>query len=175
MAAEGPSQDTSAQSVDSQAETGPDQGASDPERPLTVAQALGEIAWLLSQSPNHRHALFLADLEWLALPPVTNGQFKLFRQEGRPIGVALWAYLSEEAENRLEAGVGKLGTDDWRSGPTLWLVELIAPFGQQDAMVEDLRNTALAGQSFKLHRRNEEGERQTVTIDGKSPARTREA
>jgi cytolysin-activating lysine-acyltransferase len=135
---------------------------------LTVAQALGETAWLLSQSPNHRHALFLADLEWLALPPVSNGQFKLFRQDGRPIGVALWAYLSEEAENRLEAGIGKLATDDWRSGPNLWLVELIAPFGQQEAMVEDLKTTVLAGQTFKLHRRNEQGKRETVTVGGEA-------
>ncbi|MFA9460858.1 toxin-activating lysine-acyltransferase [Thiohalorhabdus methylotrophus] len=89
---------------------------------------------------------------------------RLFRAERQPLGVALWAHLSE-AEKRVEAGIGKLGTEDWRSGPTLWLVELIAPFGCQEEMLEDLKHTAFAGQAFKLHRRNEAGERETVTMN----------
>lgn len=43
----------------------------------TIAAVLGEIAWLMSQSPAHRQ-LFIADLEWLIMPPLLLGQFRLF-------------------------------------------------------------------------------------------------
>lgn len=131
----------------------------------TVGAALGEIAWLLSQSRMHRYNLFVGDLEWLVMPALTNGQYRLFYADGRPVGVATWAFVSETVEQRLSAG-GKLGVNDWRSGDRVWLVELIAPFGQQDAMLEDLRNTALADRRFRFVRTTPEGRRETVAVDG---------
>lgn len=42
-----------------------------------MEQALGEIVWLMSQSPAHRQ-MFISDLEWLIMPPLLLGQFRLF-------------------------------------------------------------------------------------------------
>lgn len=141
-------------------------GAGPQEAPQkTVGAALGEIAWLLSQSGAHRHSLFLGDLEWLVMPPLARGQYRLFYAEGKPIGVALWGFVSETVEQRLSAG-GRLGAHEWRSGDRVWLVELVAPFGQQEAMLEDLRSTALADRRFRFLRTNAQGRRETVTLDG---------
>jgi cytolysin-activating lysine-acyltransferase len=48
-----------------------------PPHPKTVAEVLGEIVWLMSQSPAHKHS-FIADLEWMVMPPVLLSQFRLF-------------------------------------------------------------------------------------------------
>lgn len=133
--------------------------------PRTVGGALGEIVWLLSQSPAHRHALFLADLEWLVMPPLTLGQYRLFYGKGRPVGVAVWAFVSEDAEKRLSSG-GRLAAGEWRGGDRLWLVELIAPFGQAEVMLEDLRKTALADRRFRFVRTHPNGRRETVELTG---------
>lgn len=131
----------------------------------TVGAALGEVAWLLSQSAAHRHSLFVGDLEWLVMPALARGQYRLFYAEGKPVGVALWAFVSETVEQRLAAG-GRLGANEWRSGDRVWLVELVAPFGQQEAMLEDLRASALADRRFRFLRTNARGRRETVTLDG---------
>ena len=47
----------------------------------TLAQVLGEIVWLMSQSAIHRQ-LFISDLEWMVMTPVLLGQFRLYYGEG---------------------------------------------------------------------------------------------
>lgn len=132
----------------------------------TVAGVLGEITWLLTQSNRHRNGLFVGDLEWLVMPAILNGQHRIFRAADKPIGAALWAFVSPEVETRLEQGFGKLKPDEWRSGTQAWLVELIAPFGHSDKMLEELKAGPLAGQAFKCHRTDGEGRRQVVTYEG---------
>lgn len=140
-------------------------GASSPGERKTVATALGEIVWLLSQSPNHRHSLFCGDLEWFCMPALLHNQYRLFYAEGRPIGVAFWAFVTETVEARLAAG-GRIGADDWRAGDRVWLTELVAPFGNQEAMLEDLRRTALANRRFRFIRTHPNGRRETVELNG---------
>ena len=55
--------------------------------PPTVSHLLGEMTWLLSQSPLHR-ALQIGDLEWLVMPALINRQFYIFRDGPKPIGLA---------------------------------------------------------------------------------------
>jgi cytolysin-activating lysine-acyltransferase len=144
-----------------------------------VAEALGQIVWLLSQSPIHRE-LRIKDLEYSFMPAVLHEQFRVFRfgplpgsdnmdpsafakvgltKEGleqMPLGVAIWAKLSEEAEGRLEKGE-KLKAEDWRSGDRWWLVEMISPFATPDnklseAMLLDLMQGPFKATAFNLHR-----------------------
>lgn len=131
----------------------------------TVASALGEIAWLLSQSPNHRHSLFLGDLEWLVMPPLTLAQYRLFYANEKPVGVAFWAFVNEQVEQRL-AGGSRLGASEWRSGDRVWLVEIVAPFGGQDRILADLQETVLAERRFRYIRMQANGKRETVEVTG---------
>jgi cytolysin-activating lysine-acyltransferase len=108
------------------------------EKRKTVAQLFGEIVWLLTQSPRH-HRFVLADLEWLVTTPMLLRQFRVFYASERPIGVALWAFVDDEVEQRLLSGRAKLAPDDWKSGKKLWLVEVVAPFGEADAMIKNLK------------------------------------
>lgn len=150
-----------------------------PGVPRTVAEALGQIVWLLSQSPMHRE-LRIKELEWSFMPAVLFEQFRVFRfgplpgsenieaaqfaklglsKEGleqMPLGVAIWAKLSEAAEAKLERGE-KLVAEDWRSGDRVWLVELISPFATpenklSEAMLLDLMQGPFKTTAFNLHR-----------------------
>lgn len=137
----------------------------------SVAAVLGEITWLLTQGQAYRYSLFIADLEWLVMPALQHGQYRLFLRDNKPAGVALWAYVSDRADSRLRNG-GRLAVNEWRSGPHLWLVDLIAPFGGQEAMLRDLRGSVFKGQAFRLLRTNADGKREPVQIPGESEQHT---
>ncbi|EJL37920.1 ACP:hemolysin acyltransferase (hemolysin-activating protein) [Caulobacter sp. AP07] len=160
--------------------------------PRTVAEAIGQIVWLLSQSTVHRE-LKIKALEWSFMPAVVSEQFRIFRfgptpglsdadpasfaqfgltREGLetlPLGVAIWANLSEAAEARLEAGE-HLSAEDWTSGDRTWLVELISPFATPEnrlsqIMLLDLVNGPFKGKTFHLHRTDPgTGKREKVTL-----------
>lgn len=128
----------------------------------TVATVMGEIVWLFSQSARHK-SFFISDLEWLVMTPVLLKQFRLFYAPDRPIGVALWAFASEAVAARLAAGNARLAPGDWKSGDTLWLVDIVAPFGGHDEMLKDLKQTVFPQREVK-YLGVEEGERLVRTI-----------
>jgi len=111
----------------------------------SVSQVLGEITWLMSQSPTHK-TFFISDLEWMVMPPVLLQQFRLFYDQDKPIGVVFWGNVSDAVETRLKAGNAKLQPADWKSGNKLWCVEIIAPFGGHEVMLQDLKTNLFAEQ-----------------------------
>jgi cytolysin-activating lysine-acyltransferase len=132
----------------------------------------------------------LKDLEWSFMPALMHEQFRIFRfgplpgldpskisipgfdknaLEMLPLGVAIWAKLSEEAERKLEKGE-RLAPGEWNSGERVWLVELISPFSTpqnklQDAMLLDLMSGPFKQTPFFLHRTDPNtGRRDKVSI-----------
>jgi cytolysin-activating lysine-acyltransferase len=162
-----------------------------PGVPRTVAEALGQITWLFTQSGAHRQ-LPIEALEWSVMPAIAVEQFRLFTfgplpglegvhpetivpgltreaLETMPLGVALWGQLSAAAEAKVEAGE-RLAADEWNSGDRLWLLELISPYANvenklAEAMLLDLIGGPFAGRSFNLHRTDPAtGERSRITV-----------
>ncbi len=124
------------------------------DAPHTVSHMFGEIVWLMSQSPLHKH-FALADLEWMVMPPLMLQQYRLFHDNGRPVGAALWAFLSEEAEAKLSLSPVRLRPDEWKSGDRCWLVDLIGPGLMSEnnivtTILVDLQQTALKGLKFNF-------------------------
>lgn len=115
----------------------------------TTSAVLGEIVWLMSQSPLHKQ-FFISDLEWFVMAPVLMQQFRLFYAKNKPIGVVLWARVSPEVEARLAAGTSKLRPQDWKSGDKLWVVEVIAPFGAAEELVKDLKAKVFPNEKIKF-------------------------
>ncbi len=109
----------------------------------------------MTQSPLHRH-FALADLEWMVMPPILLNQYRVFHDQGRPVGVALLAFLSEEAEAKLSLSPPRLRPDEWKSGDRCWLVDLVAPASPAEnklaaAMLSNSKKARLKRFSFKLH------------------------
>ncbi len=123
----------------------------------TVSAVLGEIVWLMSQSPIHKQ-FFISDLEWFVMTPILHKQFRLFYAKDRPIGVVLWAYVNDEVAKRLADGTSKLRPQDWKWGDQLWVVEVIAPFGGPEAKIKNLKEHVFADKEIRYL---------TTTADGK--------
>ncbi len=142
----------------------------------TVSHLLGEMTWLLTQSPLHRH-FQLTDLEWLIMPPLIHEQFYMFRDGDQPVGLALWAKCKPDVVAKLEGGMiepeNRLTLEEWNNGDQIWLVDLIAPFTtaenkHREIMMADLMSGPLAGQAFNFHQTDPNtGKRgvQTVAAD----------
>jgi len=163
--------------------------------PNTVAEALGQVVWLLAQSPAHKE-LKIKDLEYTFMPAIVHEQVRVFRfgrlpaadptelakfpdlgagritQEGletMPLGVAIWAKLSQAAEAKLERSE-RLTLADWKSGDRVWLVELISPFATKEnrlteIMLQDLMKGPFATTPFHLHRTDPTtGRREKITL-----------
>ena len=96
--------------------------------PKTVSQALGEITWLMTQSPRHK-SIPLGDLEWPLLPAISLKQFRMFYNGEQPVGVALWALADEIVAKRIDAGDARLTAVEWKSGTNMRIVDVVAPFG----------------------------------------------
>jgi cytolysin-activating lysine-acyltransferase len=114
----------------------PDAGATQPHgepQSKTVAQVLGEITWLMTQSPRHK-AVPLADLEWLVMPALLLRQFRIFYKGEQPVGVALWALADELVARRIDAGDKRLAAVEWKSGSNMRIIDVIAPFGGEAEM-----------------------------------------
>jgi cytolysin-activating lysine-acyltransferase len=148
--------------------------AAAPGTPPTVSHILGEMAWLMTQSILHK-ALPMEALEWLAMPALIHEQFYVFRDGDKPVGLALWAKCGPKAVMKLNRGMlepeNRLTLEEWKSGDTIWLVDLIAPFANaenrhREIMMADLISGPLAGRAFKFHRTDPAtGERTVQTID----------
>lgn len=148
----------------------------------TLAHTLGEMVWLMSQSPLHKH-LKIADLEWLLMPAILLNQFRLFHAGEQVVGLALWAYLTPaQAEEMGKAG--KLAPEHWRHGTDvlqlvkdqqagkqvappepelrdgeveLWLVDFILPFATPEnklaqVCMADLVRGPLKDKKLKMHK-----------------------
>jgi cytolysin-activating lysine-acyltransferase len=106
-------------------------------QPKTVSQVLGEITWLMTQSPRHK-AIPLGDLEWLLMPAILLRQFRVFYKGEQPVGVALWALADDLVAKRIDDGDNRLSAVEWKSGSNMRIVELVAPFGGEAEIRESI-------------------------------------
>ncbi|MFQ5624652.1 MAG: toxin-activating lysine-acyltransferase [Paracoccaceae bacterium] len=94
----------------------------DPE----LLRIYGDFAFLVMRS-QRQEAMPMADFRAAVEPPVTLGQYRIFRFDEVPRGLITWAMLNREAERKYVTG-GTLQLRDWRCGNRLWLIDLIAPY-----------------------------------------------
>lgn len=111
--------------------------------------AVGPVLLLYMQS-SHRRYQFIADLEWLLMPPLIAGQCKLYMKQEYPISFVSWAFLNEDAEKRLFQNGGKLRPEDWNCGDHLWIIDIVAPFGGVENMLHDLQMNEFPDQVIRL-------------------------
>jgi cytolysin-activating lysine-acyltransferase len=127
---------------DSQTAAGHTQSQAEPP-PKTVAQVLGEIAWLMTQSPRHK-AMPLGDLEWLLMPAILLRQFRVFYKGEQPVGVALWALADDLVAKRIDAGETRLAAVEWKSGSNMRIIDVVAPFGGEAEMRDKSFSTSVS-------------------------------
>ena len=102
-----------------------------------MSQVLGEITWLMTQSPRHK-TIPLGDLEWLVMPAILLKQFRIFYKGEQPVGVALWALVDDFVAKRIDAGDKRLTAVEWKSGGHMRIIDVAAPFGGEAEIREQV-------------------------------------
>ncbi len=138
-----------------------------------VAATFGQAVGLLMRSGQHKH-YSLTDLEWLLVPPLLLNQFTLLSGKPKdgpdvamPLGLALWAKVSAEVDEKLSANLArpiKLRPDEWASGDIHWLVDVIGAPDAGKIMVAQLRQNALKGKALKLRVKDKVGKVEVRTL-----------
>ena len=105
---------------------------------------LGPVFWLYARD-ERRKFTFIADQDWLLMPPVVLDQCKLYMKDEMPWVFITWALVSDEIDARLRSQVPKIAPHEWKSGEHVWLIDVVAPFGQSEEMIEELRKTQFPG------------------------------
>lgn len=117
------------------------------QRIISKVPLLGAVSWLMMQQSSTRYTL-LSELEWRVMPALVLDQAKLYMRDGAPVAYVSWARLSEESAQRYRQIPHHLTSADWQSGEQVWLVDLLAPFGGAQQILDDLKNTVLSGQEL---------------------------
>ena len=139
---------------------------------LLRSAALGDIVSVLMRAPRHK-GLSLASLRVNVLPAVLHNQYLIarIRQEGSgesvAAGLALWASVSDEVDQRLRASKElplRLKPEEWKSGRNLWLVDLVVPAALAGSMLKDLDEKVARGRRIATRGVSRDGTPTLTTV-----------
>lgn len=135
------------------------------------AHAFSQIVAVMMRDPNFRE-LRLADLEWLVVPAVMSGQWRLAQmkpeqltsKDGKtsstnvvvPVAAALWAHVSPEIDKRLSEDLSKpvqLRANEWLSGNIPWLIAVAGDRRTMPSFLKALQETDFKGRDVKVRAR----------------------
>lgn len=102
-----------------------------PERQLAD---LGAMFFLMSLSRYHRHRP-LAQIRASLDMPLRLSQYRILRSGDYPRAFFTWAGLDHTAETHFAVDRMPLRKEQWNSGASLWVVDLVAPFGHLDQVI----------------------------------------
>jgi cytolysin-activating lysine-acyltransferase len=154
-------------------------------RQLRFGQSFAQVVAVLIRDRNFRQ-MRLADLEWLVLPPVMAGQFRLAQMpapqgsvKGKdggvlvPVAVALWARVSAAIDKQLSENLDKpvrLGAGDWASGDNVWLMAVAGDGRMVPKFIDELAKTEFKGQRVKMRVRGPDKTVVVKTLGGSGAA-----
>ena len=136
-----------------------------------MAQSFAQVVAVLMRDARFRN-LKIADLEWLVLPAVMAGQFRLGHAglpsgPGRarqgvavPAALALWARVSPEVDKALSENLDKqvrLRPDQWTSGDSVWLMALAGDPRAVPPFLKQLTEREFKGRQVKMRLRGPDG------------------
>jgi hemolysin-activating ACP:hemolysin acyltransferase len=139
---------------------------------LVFTQSVG----VLMRSPHYKEYK-IGDLEWLLLPPITSGQFrigevKLDQAQGGatvPAALVLWALVSPEVDKRLTETTEaepKLTPAEWTSGDIPWLVHAAGETRFVRSVVDQLMATTFKNRTLKVLGRDKDNNVKIHILDG---------
>jgi cytolysin-activating lysine-acyltransferase len=112
---------------------------------LAKLPLLGPVMWLYARDPQRKYT-FVADLDWRLLPPLVLDQCKLYNKQELPWAFFSWAFVSPEIDQRLRSASPTIAPHEWRSGTLPWLIDVITPFGEEPALIQEVITQFAKGQ-----------------------------
>lgn len=123
---------------------------------LAKLPMLGPVSWLYARDSVRRYS-FWCDLDWLLMPPLVLDQCRLYANNGIPFAYVSWAFVSDEVDSRLRTGEAKIAPHEWKSGPHIWLIDIVTPFGKRDETLIEVRESMFAGKTVNALVTNQDG------------------
>jgi cytolysin-activating lysine-acyltransferase len=126
---------------------------------LSRSAALGDSVSILLRAPKYRK-MPLEALRHTVLPAIFHNQYRIARVRkpgstaATPAGLAVWASVSEAVDRRLRAAKEQpvnLAFDEWKSGETLWLIDLVAPSAIAGDMLKEIDEKVGKGRPVYTH------------------------
>lgn len=114
---------------------------------LAKLPILGPALWLYARDPVKKF-MFLCDTDWAVLPPIVLDQCRLYTKAGLPYAFVTWAFVNDAVDARLRSFEPKIAPHEWKSGEHVWIVDAVAPFGQMEETLEELRETMFRGKKL---------------------------
>ena len=102
-----------------------------------IQASIGEVVLAMVNLPRYRHQT-LADLVHLVVEPMIRDRIAIARAGGEgkveeTAGIAIWASVSDAVDAKIREQIQarvfpvRLKAEDWNSGETTWLLDVIAP------------------------------------------------
>jgi len=148
------------------------------------AQTFANVVAVLMRDTRYRK-LSIAELEWLVLPPIMSGQWRLARSDAQtapdnagdahgrggpiavPVAVVLWANVSKEIDSRFRESVNKpicLRPTEWLSGDFGWIVAAAGNPRAVPKLLENLAETEFQGRDVSFRAGTHGGPPKIVTL-----------
>ena len=115
---------------------------------LAKLPILGPALWLYARDPVKKF-MFLGDTDWAVLPPIVLDQCRLYTKAGLPYAFITWAFVNDAVDSRLRSAEPKIAPHEWKSGEHVWIIDAVAPFGQLDETLKELRETMFPGKKVR--------------------------
>jgi cytolysin-activating lysine-acyltransferase len=101
-----------------------------------IQAGIGEVVLAMLNLPRYRNQT-LADVMHLVVEPMTRDRIAIARAGGEgkieETAIAIWASVSDEVDAKIREQIQarvfpvRLKAEDWNSGETYWLLDVIAP------------------------------------------------
>ena len=111
---------------------------------LSRLPILGPAMWLYARDPVKKF-MFIGDLDGTVLPPVVLDQCRLYTNNHLPYAFVTWALVNETVATRLRSAQPRIAPHEWKCGEEVWIIDAVAPFGQLDETLKDIRETVFPG------------------------------
>lgn len=138
-----------------------------------VSAAFGEMVGLFMRSPNHKYNT-LTDLEWMVLPGLLTGQYRVAEARDQetgqtaPVAAVLWAEISDERDKEFTDNIDRpvrLKPNEWKSGKNIWIIEVVGNGDIARQLLGLLRQTEFQDKTVKMRVRSENGDLKCASID----------
>ena len=126
-----------------------------------INSLIGKCVYLASRSPLH-NSYTIGTFTASFLPGISLNQFRYFERNGQPLGIAVWAWLTDEVSEQYAAGGYMPPAEEWNQGKNLWFMEFLSPFDATEAMLEDLCNGIFKDDIGRGIKRNDDGSIRTI-------------
>lgn len=129
---------------------------SDDPRTGNIFEALGMIIAVAMDS--HYSDWSIYEVERHIVPALKSGQCKIYvNDDVGPAAFVTWAFLDDECHEAMLSHGRNPPADRWAAGKHLWVMDIVAPYGDAPRIVRDLQRNLFPNMHGHSIRRDPDG------------------